>query len=526
MKTVNQAIDEKDNDYSLLENNYLKLTGLSLSLDTNSPPPNICFTKKPLSASIVIPAWNASATILSCLTAIEQSSFNKKFQSRLQVVVVDDGSTDKTWEILKKNSFFLNLIVVKQKNSGQAAALNTGISVAEGDIVVSCDADMILSYYTIEHFMARHEIVPNVLLAGFRSDTSIDNPIIETDYIRKNGSPLGTCFANDERIVYSTPGWPSNMCLVSNHYKRLGYARGLWMPNDINYNDPWRLSDLVFGALFSLSREIYLKVGGYDERLYGWGSTDGLLAAKAISVGQYVIPIYAASGLHIEHPFRTKDKQLEYSQNRKKFFEIIQTEKINNYPNWITPAKKRIFESFTKTPTKVFSSSNTKNIIHQKIPSMDQVDNMLAIGKCLEAYNLLINNHNNLKCNNDDYLLKLEKSFIGMKRYEEAVNILKDTSLSSNTLPELTVELAKAETMSGHFTRANKLLKNLSQTHPQTKSLLYWYHTSVEDHIKQGTKYLDQEFYDVAIQCFEAALIVEPNNGWALKYREKCLKYK
>ena len=518
MRAIEKVLNEKDNDYSILEKTFYESTGTPLSLCFNCPPSDKSSVTKPLTVSVVIPTWNASTTIRSCLTAIEQSSFNIKFQNRLQVIVVDDGSTDKTWEVVKSYPFLLHLTLIKQSNYGQAKALNTGISVAEGDIIISCDADMILNYYAIEHFVIRLQILPNVLLAGFRADISGDSPIVKPDNIRQKGCPLGINLSRDERITYSTPGWPYNMCLASGHYKKLGNARGLWMPDDNYCEDPWRLSDLVFGALFSLPKAIYLKLGGYDERLQGWGSTDGLLAAKAISEGQYIIPIYSSSGLHISHPFRTKDKKLEYAQNRKKFFKIIQTEMIDNHQNWISRAKNRIIDSYTREPSKSVAKIHTRNV---NVSPENKVDNLLAIGDYAEAQRILIKDLS--KSNDYSSHLKLGKVFIETERFKEAITVLENIS-SSNLPSEVSIELAIAKAADGQFNSAHSMLYALSEINPKTKDLTYWFYTPPDTHIKQGRKYFEQGFYQIARRCFEAALISEPNNQQAIKYRSLCME--
>src|SRR5215469_8219126 len=92
---------QHNNDYTDLESLYRDATGSELVLDSYRS----AFHSGPeltLSASIVIPAWNARDTLEQCLIAIEQSTFNCKYQERLEVVVVDDGSTDGTWELLRE----------------------------------------------------------------------------------------------------------------------------------------------------------------------------------------------------------------------------------------------------------------------------------------------------------------------------------------------------------------------------------------------------------------------------------------
>lgn len=338
-KILKQVIAEKSNDYVLLEEEYKKKTGNAL-LDSNMKPVEVK-SKKPLTVTVVIPAYNTQSSILTCLASIEQSSFNIKHKDRLDVVVVDDGSKDNTWEIVKNSTLSLNLKIVRQTNHGQAQALNTGISIAKGDVIISCDSDMVLGYFAIEHFVLAHQIIPNALFTGFRNDTPKTDPRVNYDFIRKNGTHHDSYFINDERIIFPISGWPSNMCMASNNYKNLGNAHGLWMPD----NDSWLLPDMVIGALFSLSKSVFREIGGYDERLIGWGCTDGYLAAKAIGADQYIIPLYAASGLHISHPVRLENKQMQYEANRKSFFRFIETSRIDSHPDYLKKAKDRIIES-------------------------------------------------------------------------------------------------------------------------------------------------------------------------------------
>lgn len=517
-KTIKQVITEQSNDYTSLQENYTQTTGAALFLDPNAIPSQVS-PSKPLTVSIIIPAYNVISSILSCLTSIEQSSFNINHQDKLQVVVVDDGSTDGTWDKIKETQFSLNLTAIRQNNHGQAQALNTGISVAEGDIVISCDADMVLSYYAIEHLVTRHQQLPNVLLTGFRTNTNTDDPRVSRNFIRQHGSHRIPCFTRDERIVFPIPGWPSNMCLASQHFKSLGHARGLWMPDG---GEPWLLPDLVIGALFSLPRSVYLSIGGYDERFVGWGCADGYLAAKAIGAGSYIIPVYAASGLHINHPPRSKTKQLEYKLNRDLFLYLIRTTDINNHPNWLSNAKKRIIEYCVHSPVQTVIDSYDKNseyLIND--PSFNEIDNLLSAGEYSRVFTILSENAKIDK--NGRYLLRLGKVFFGMNQYQKAIDVFKQACAFANLEADSMLNLAIAQVANNQFISAHSTLEKLSQTFPQMSDLSYWYNYSAQRHIRQGNNYFNQGFHKVARRCFEAALILEPKNRVAFKYREKCI---
>ena len=89
--------------------------------------------------SIVVPIFNAELYLEECLHSVFTQDLPA---SDYEVVCVDDGSTDKSGEILRTFSEqHPNLRVITQKNSGVATARNTGLSAAQGDYIWFVDAD-------------------------------------------------------------------------------------------------------------------------------------------------------------------------------------------------------------------------------------------------------------------------------------------------------------------------------------------------------------------------------------------------
>lgn len=84
-----------------------------------------------MKVSVVIPTFNEEKVIGNCLNSLDKQNYKD-----LEIIVVDDGSADKTLEVLSKFK------ILKQDHLGAGAARNLGSKNANGEILVFVDADM------------------------------------------------------------------------------------------------------------------------------------------------------------------------------------------------------------------------------------------------------------------------------------------------------------------------------------------------------------------------------------------------
>ncbi|WIY25992.1 glycosyltransferase family 2 protein [Parasedimentitalea psychrophila] len=87
-------------------------------------------------ASIIVPAFNATETLSETLKSMQNQSYQD-----FEVVVVNDGSTDRTADVIQPFLKDPRFHVVEQPNRGLAGARNTGIANAVGAYIGFCDAD-------------------------------------------------------------------------------------------------------------------------------------------------------------------------------------------------------------------------------------------------------------------------------------------------------------------------------------------------------------------------------------------------
>ncbi len=99
--------------------------------------------------SVMVPAYNAEKSIEECINSLLELNYPKK---DLEIIVVNNASTDRTQEIL--NRFNGELKVLNEEKRGPAAARNKGILNAGGDFIAFIDADCVADKNWLKHIVS------------------------------------------------------------------------------------------------------------------------------------------------------------------------------------------------------------------------------------------------------------------------------------------------------------------------------------------------------------------------------------
>ncbi len=202
--------------------------------------------------SVIIPAYNAERTLNQCLKSVTAAAPSEK-----EIILIDDASTDRTREIA--SSYPIKLLC-HNKNMGQAAAKNLGLSQASGEIIAFIDSDCVVN--------------PNyfVLLLS----------VLET---AKNVAGVGG-------ILY-----PADNNLVSQSFNIRFFGCS---PLTEAEN---REIDSVSGAACMYQKSVLLKVGGFDTNLGGGEDLDLNIRIRKNGYKLFLVP--SAKAWHM-HPAKIK----------------------------------------------------------------------------------------------------------------------------------------------------------------------------------------------------------------------------
>lgn len=193
---------------------------------------------KNLFISVVIPAYNEEAEIGKCLDSLIKQDLAKE---KFEVIVVDNASTDKTAEIIKKYP----VKYVYEPRRSVVMARQAGVNASSGEIIVSADADTVYPKTWLTRIKTKFETKPDlVALVGW--------------------------------IYYrGTPAW-------------FNVLNGLSQETNLFISKHAKKFPLAFAANMAFKKESFLEIGGYPAHLPELGDQQYILK-KFLALGKVIV---------------------------------------------------------------------------------------------------------------------------------------------------------------------------------------------------------------------------------------------
>jgi glycosyltransferase involved in cell wall biosynthesis len=206
--------------------------------------------------SVVIPTYNRQPILEKCLRALEHQVFEPDLVAGYEVVVVDDGSTDRTVDWLQTTDEFPHVRLVEQNHQGPAAARNLGVEQAKGDTIIFIDSDLVVT----DCFLQSHAQT----LQEVRST-------VGSDRLFTYGRVINTC-------NFDNP--------TAEPYKVTDFSAAFFATGNV-----------------AIARHWLIQAGLFDTRfqLYGWEDLE--LGVRLKKLGLKLIKCPAAVGYHWHPPF-------------------------------------------------------------------------------------------------------------------------------------------------------------------------------------------------------------------------------
>ena len=205
--------------------------------------------------SIIIPAFNEEKTIKQILLAVKA---NKVKLYDFEIIVVEDGSTDKTLDILLSNPSLYSKLIQQKRNQGKGAAIREGILQASGDYILFQDADLEYDPKDYQKLL--------LIVTKFDADLIIGSRFIAPEFTRvyyfwhKFGNKVITLLFN---IINNTTFTDIYSCYLL-------FKKDLLDINDLK-SDGWEQQAEILSLLVSLNIKMFEVPISYSGRTYGEG---------------------------------------------------------------------------------------------------------------------------------------------------------------------------------------------------------------------------------------------------------------
>ncbi|MEG4960650.1 MULTISPECIES: glycosyltransferase [unclassified Microcoleus] len=258
------------------------------------------------STSVIVPTYNRSQQLTYTLKSLVNQTLGR---SDYEVVVVDDGSSDDTFQVVKSFENQINIKYVYQTDRGYrvSSARNLGIRVADGKFCMFIDSGIIVkSDCLAQHLNGHHQQNNEVAIIGYTYGWGADETALNR-VINPNDADGSIAKLVEMKAIFD---------IRENIFHKYNYQIE-------NMTVPWTL---FYGGHLSIRRTSLFEVGLFDENYDGnWGAEDQDLGYRLHLVNKKIVLCRKAAVLHLPSPSDSKAKEKQGYENCKYFNQKFQT---------------------------------------------------------------------------------------------------------------------------------------------------------------------------------------------------------
>jgi glycosyltransferase involved in cell wall biosynthesis len=266
--------------------------------------------------SIIIPVYNIETYIEPCLNSIVNNSLKN-----IEVIIVDDGSTDLSREVLKKYDEYAYISVFTQENKGVSAARNYGLSHSTGKWVWFIDGDDEIQSGAIEYIEAILEkLNADILMFRFTKSKS-KFKLNELDDIDGNVVSLSKEDAMKSLLNEELANYPWNKIFKKELFENIEFPIGR------NYTEDMA----VIYKLYQKANNIYFcnkLIYYYRQRNNSLGNAMSVSVLKDAALSHYELYIF----LKKKYPEVSKKFEMATIISIISYFHRLNLKEIKNYP--------------------------------------------------------------------------------------------------------------------------------------------------------------------------------------------------
>ena len=221
--------------------------------------------------SVIVCAYNGERTMDPCLASLENLNY-----PNYEVVVVNDGSTDRTREIAER---YASIRLINQENQGLSAARNVGLRAATGDIIAYTDCDCMADPDWLTHLVARF-LSSDFGAVGGPNLPPLDSSLVANCVAVSPGGPTHVLL--DDEVAEHIPG--CNMAFRREALEAINGFDPVFRAAGDDVDLCWRLQNKGYKIGFSAAAVVWHfrrnTVRDYIKQQQGYGKAETLLFFK------------------------------------------------------------------------------------------------------------------------------------------------------------------------------------------------------------------------------------------------------